>query len=93
LGDQGTAHAEPLGLAELEQLHVELNSESSTVDTFTLQLLKLTLHSQACGQATCSHVAMMLICRAGTILYFAILIYCTQSIAIYCHIAIQHIVS
>jgi len=31
--------------------------------------------------------------RAVTILYFAISIYCTQRIAIYWHIAIQHIVS
>ena len=39
-----------VGVADLEQLHVESNSGHS-------QHLKLTLHLQACGQATRTHVA------------------------------------
>ena len=49
--------AEPSGFAELEQLHVESSSERSQFHTLTLTL---SIHSQACTQAT----PMQISCKA-----------------------------
>ena len=90
----GYKQAKLSGLAVLEQLRVELNSECSRHLSSTHKLT-LSIHSQACGQATPTHAAHEAWCRyvlcSTSFLYTRSIIYRLSNQVANCHWGVHHI--